>query len=89
MMLIRCPWCGPRDHTEFSYLGDATVTRPNEGPGPRPAWVDYVYLRANPKGPHVEYWHHHAGCRQWVKVARDTVTHAVTATCLADRPLEP
>jgi heterotetrameric sarcosine oxidase delta subunit len=90
MILIRCPWCGERDHTEFTYLGDATSRRP-EGPAgkPTPAWIDYVYMRDNPKGAHVEYWHHHAGCRQWIKVARDTVTHAVAATDLADKPLKP
>ena len=27
-MLIPCPWCGERAHTEFAYGGDATVRRP-------------------------------------------------------------
>jgi heterotetrameric sarcosine oxidase delta subunit len=42
MMLIPCPWCGPRNQIEFTYGGDATVRRPppdapvsREGP-PRP-----------------------------------------------------
>ena len=26
-----------------------------------------------------EYWHHAAGCRRWLVVTRDTVTHEVYA----------
>jgi heterotetrameric sarcosine oxidase delta subunit len=54
MLLIPCPFCGPRDHVEFSYGGDATLTRP-EAAAPDAAWIDYIYLRDNPKGPHLEY----------------------------------
>ena len=33
MMLIPCPWCGPRNQVEFTYGGDATVKRPaNDAP---------------------------------------------------------
>ena len=28
MLLIPCPWCGPRAQAEFTYGGDATLTRP-------------------------------------------------------------
>ena len=28
MLLIPCPWCGPRNQIEFTYGGDATVRRP-------------------------------------------------------------
>ena len=28
MLRIPCPFCGTRDHTEFSYEGDATVVYP-------------------------------------------------------------
>jgi methylglutamate dehydrogenase subunit B len=42
MLLIPCPWCGPRNQIEFTYGGDASVRRPapdaavsREGP-PRP-----------------------------------------------------
>jgi heterotetrameric sarcosine oxidase delta subunit len=75
-VLIRCPWCGERDHVEYFYGGDATVKRPAENAGAQ-AWHDYVYLRDNPKGPHRELWQHQAGCRAWLVVTRDTLTHEV------------
>ncbi|MCX8521650.1 MAG: sarcosine oxidase subunit delta, partial [Rhodoferax sp.] len=28
MLRIHCPYCGVRDHEEFSYFGDATKTYP-------------------------------------------------------------
>jgi sarcosine oxidase subunit delta len=75
-MRIPCPFCGPRDSAEFSTIGSA--------PPPRPApdalfeaWHDYLHLRDNPAGLHEELWQHVQGCRQWLRVARDTRTHAV------------
>jgi methylglutamate dehydrogenase subunit B len=76
MLLINCPWCGPRDHVEFTYGGDATVARPAVGASEQ-AWCDYVYTRDNPRGPHRELWQHTQGCRMWVRVRRDTLTHAI------------
>ena len=67
MLLIPCPWCGPRDHNEFTYGGDATVPHDSE----------IVLLRDNPRGPHEEWWHHSAGCRTWLKLRRDTATHEI------------
>ncbi|MEO5692501.1 MAG: sarcosine oxidase subunit delta [Usitatibacter sp.] len=76
MLIIRCPWCGDRDHTEFNYGGDARVVRPAPD-APLADWVDYVYMRDNPRGAHEEYWHHVQGCRQWLRVGRDTMTHTI------------
>jgi heterotetrameric sarcosine oxidase delta subunit len=87
MMLINCPYCGPRGHVEFTYGGDATVKRPDPAKVSDGEWADYIYLRDNPKGPHLELWHHHAGCRTWVKVARDTLTHEIFGTAPAGVPL--
>jgi sarcosine oxidase subunit delta len=78
MLRIACPWCGVRDEAEFRYRGDATVRRPASDDAE--AFVDYVYMRDNPKGWHVEWWHHVAGCRQVVKVVRHTVTHEIAAS---------
>ena len=76
-MRIPCPHCGERDVQEFSYLGDASLMRP-EGPQVSPAAMhDYVYRRDNPGGRHRELWYHAAGCHVWLVVTRDTRTHAI------------
>ena len=82
MLLITCPYCGPRDQLEFSYAGDAAVKRPDPATVSDADWAAYIYLRDNPKGPHNELWQHHAGCRAFIVVRRDTVTHEITATSL-------
>ena len=85
MILIDCPWCGPRNHDEFSYYGDASVERPSGvDPDSETAWLDYVYRRDNPRGEHSEYWQHIGGCRAWLKVRRNTVTHEVIQVTIAD-----
>ncbi len=78
MLLIPCPHCGERAQVEFAYGGDATRQRPPDG-APDEAWHEYVYLRGNPRGPHREWWLHHGGCGRWIRVTRDTATHAVLA----------
>ena len=82
-MRIECCYCGVRSSEEFSYLGDATLVRPENLPGNardeavRQRWHDYVYLRDNPAGPHRELWQHVAGCRAWLVVTRNTRTHEI------------
>lgn len=77
-MRIPCPFCGERDVAEFSYLGDAAYRRP----GPETTNIEYafyeaVYLRDNLAGQHVELWYHASGCRSWLRVWRNTVTHEI------------
>jgi heterotetrameric sarcosine oxidase delta subunit len=80
MLTIQCPYCGPRAHTEFRYGGDATRARPrDDGEGALAEWIEYVYLRDNPRGPHAEYWQHVSGCRSWLTVERNTESHGITA----------
>lgn len=76
MLRIQCPWCGVRNEDEFSYGGDATVVRPADEAS-QDDWYDYVYTRNNPAGRHREYWHHANGCRAWLIMERDTVTHEI------------
>jgi methylglutamate dehydrogenase subunit B len=79
-MRIPCPYCGHRDVREFTYLGDATVERPYpNGADALDRFVDYVYMRDNPAGPHREFWYHGAGCQTWLVVSRDTRTHEISA----------
>jgi sarcosine oxidase, subunit delta len=78
MMLIPCPWCGPRNETEFHYGGQAGVSYPAEPAALTDAdWGRYLFVRANPKGAFHERWCHSAGCRRWFNLVRDTVTHEI------------
>jgi methylglutamate dehydrogenase subunit B len=77
-MRIACPHCGERDLREFSYLGDASVARPDPGsPDALEAFTEYVYLRDNPAGLQREFWYHGAGCQAWLVVTRDTRIHQI------------
>ena len=80
MLLIPCPHCGLREQTEFSYGGDAGVSRPAAPEDADDAtWIEYLYLRDNPKGEHTELWQLTFGCRQWVRVRRNVVSHEIVA----------
>jgi methylglutamate dehydrogenase subunit B len=80
-MRIHCPFCGERDLCEFSYLGDATVQRPDSVE----KFYEAVYLRDNLAGRHSELWYHTFGCRGWLRVTRDTRTHAIFAVELCSQ----
>ena len=84
-MIINHPHLGPRDASEFTILGDASlINRPDWQAGDADnAFYNYQYLRDNPAGLHRELWFHEQGDRSWLVVTRDTVTHAVIAVALA------
>jgi heterotetrameric sarcosine oxidase delta subunit len=82
-MRLDCPLCGSRDLREFVYRGSAKLLdRPAADAG-LDAFDDYLHIRDNPAGPNPELWHHAHGCRAWLRVVRDTRTHAVLETALA------
>jgi heterotetrameric sarcosine oxidase delta subunit len=84
-MRINCPYCGERDRREFYYMGDAVaLARPAPDAGPD-AWDDYLHNRDNPAGATRDLWYHEGGCGAWIVVSRDTVTHAVQGTVLAQK----
>ena len=75
MLLVHCPWCGPRDETEFAYGGEAMVAHPSDPEAlDDQQWARYLFFRANPRGPWTERWVHSAGCRRWFTLRRDTST---------------
>ncbi|MFG2378607.1 sarcosine oxidase subunit delta family protein [Streptomyces sp. NPDC048504] len=78
MLLIPCPWCGPRDEAEYHYGGQAHVAYP-ETPADLTdeEWARYLFFRDNPKGPFAERWNHAAGCRRWFNAVRDTATNEI------------
>ena len=84
MIRINCPFCGERDHSEFTYGGDATIEYPALD-APKEEWHDAVFLRENIRGMQSETWHHVGGCRMWLVVERDTMTHEIQAV----RPAHP
>lgn len=80
MLLISCPWCGPRDEVEFHCGGEAHIVRPKDPDALSDAeWADYLFMRTNPKGVHRERWVHTQGCRRWFNVLRHTVSHQILA----------
>jgi sarcosine oxidase subunit delta len=80
MLLIPCPYCGPRAEIEFRCGGQSHIARPTPALATSDAsWADYLFNRDNPKGVHFERWVHNAGCRRWFNVARDTTSHVILA----------
>ena len=87
MFLITCPWCGPRDQSEFGYGGEAHIARPVDPDALNDAqWADYLFNRTNTKGSHCEQWCHSHGCRRWFNVVRDTASYEITAVYRAGEP---
>lgn len=87
MLHIPCPWCGPRDETEFHYGNEAGVAYPeNRDTMSDDEWAKFVFFRTNPKGWHAERWVHSAGCRRWFNVWRNTITNEFGPTY---KPFEP
>ena len=76
MMLVPCPWCGPRHAGEFGYVGEVQP-RPDPTTATTTEWRDYLYLRHNRAGWTRERWYHRMGCRRYFVVERDTVTNEI------------
>ena len=64
-MRIPCPFCGPRDVSEFRY-GGQILAQPAAG-GNLPEVQD-------------ERWYHRYGCRRWLTARRDVRTNEVHET---------
>ncbi len=84
-MIINHPLLGPRDASEFTYLGDgALLDRPNpKSETAADEFYEYQYLRNNPAGQHRELWYHEHGDRSWLVVTRNTVSHEILKVELA------
>ncbi len=78
MLVLTCPVCGVTgDETDFHCGGEAHIKRPaTENPdnvSPEDQ-RDYLYIRKNPRGLHLERWQCVRGCGKWFHAARDTTT---------------
>ena len=87
-MIINHPLLGPRDASEFIYLGDAClIDRPDrqatDATDATDAFHDYLYLRDNVAGEMRELWFHEGGDRSWLVVTRDTRSHDIKHVQLA------
>jgi heterotetrameric sarcosine oxidase delta subunit len=81
MILILCPHCGPRNSSEFSYLGERK-SRPSVAGVSQQEWREYLYLKQNPAGWTTEQWFHGSGCRKYFFAERHTTTNEIRATWL-------
>ncbi len=85
MMLLPCPWCGPRNVSEFRYAGEVRQ-RPDPATTTPGEWRAYLYLTENPRGPVVETWLHRMGCHRYFYAERDTATNEVMSVRPAAEP---
>jgi sarcosine oxidase, subunit delta len=81
MLLITCPYCGPRAEIEFNYGGEAHIARPADPMSlDDEAWARFLYQRSNPKGMHAERWRHAHGCGRFFNALRDTISDFIVTT---------
>ncbi|MGI9387173.1 MAG: sarcosine oxidase subunit delta [Methyloligellaceae bacterium] len=81
-MRILCPICGERNHSEFSYGGDGSIEYPALDASTED-WLNAVFQRQNICGVQTETWQHVSGCRTWLLVERDTLTHKIHSVRVA------
>ncbi len=87
MLLIPCPICGERPEAEFTYAGEAHVSRPADPSAiDDHGWGEFLYARTNPKGNHAERWRHTHGCGRFFNAVRNTYTDKFVATYSTGSP---
>jgi sarcosine oxidase, subunit delta len=87
MLLIKCPFCGERPEIEFSYGGQAHLSRPaNPTAMPDQDWAEHLYMRRNRKGVQAERWRHLHGCARFFNALRDTSSDQIIATYRIGEP---
>lgn len=87
MLLLTCPYCGPRPEIEFRNGGEAHIARPAEPATlSDSAWSEFLFVRTNPKGVHAERWFHAHGCQRWFNAIRDTSNDRIIQTYLMGKP---
>ena len=86
MIQIKCPFCGTRDHDEFKYGGDGSIVYPDLNASQH-EWHEAVFQRKNIAGVQIETWQHIHGCRMWLFIERDTITHNISSIRPTNRNL--
>ncbi|NKB63465.1 MAG: sarcosine oxidase subunit delta [Gammaproteobacteria bacterium] len=78
MLLLHCPFCGPRNEIEFAHGGPEKKRRPDSTSDIEDEmWIEYLTVSRNPIGPVAERWWHVRGCGGWFTIYRDTRTHDI------------
>jgi sarcosine oxidase subunit delta len=87
MLVIDCPYCGPRPELEFSYAGEAHLVRPADPSTLNDEeWAQFLFHRINVKGVHYERWRHLHGCARFFNAVRDTTTDKFVMTYESGKP---
>lgn len=88
MLLIECPYCQmARPEIEFRHAGEAHIVRPADPSATSDTeWADFLYMRTNPKGWHIERWRHVHGCGRFFNAVRHTVSDRIVSTYKAGEP---
>jgi heterotetrameric sarcosine oxidase delta subunit len=77
MQIFPCPFCGPRNETEFHFAGELGKVRPDTTADVTARdWASYLYAQRNEKGPVREVWMH-LTCSELFVMERDSVTMTV------------
>ena len=78
MHRFECPFCGPRDETEFRFGAEAGKRRPEPASTTTAGeWAEYLHFRSAPRGPAREIWVH-LTCGEFFMMERNTQTHVVS-----------
>ncbi len=85
MLLIPCPYCGPRPELEFRHGGEAHVVRDPSLPADAD-WGAYLYARSNTRGVMAERWRHASGCGRFFNSLRDTVSDTILCSYKVGEP---
>src|ERR1700683_1393114 len=85
MILVPCPYCGPRNASEFRWGGEIKP-RPDPNSATKEQWRDYLYLRRNATGWITETWCHQAGCGRSFRSERHATTNEIRATYVGSHP---
>jgi heterotetrameric sarcosine oxidase delta subunit len=85
MILVSCPYCGPRNASEFRWCGEVKP-RPDSNRATPEQWRDYLYLKANGAGWITETWYHREGCGRYFRTERHTLTNEIRAVRDGGRP---
>ena len=84
MQVFSCPFCGPRDETEFHFVSEEGKSRPNTSDHvPAEEWAHYLYTQRNELGHVREIWMHKT-CAELFVLERDSLTMKVVGS----RPCE-